>query len=71
MEHPSITYEGETYFEVGCRNCGDKLGGASLKIYSNGKDFVAQCDCGNKVFLKPTVLQNKPDEKPIDMRLIV
>jgi len=72
MEHPSITHEGETYFQVGCRHCGDKLGVATWEIFSNGKDFVALCGCGNKVLLRPKVLQRKPDvPKAIDMRMVV
>ena len=72
MEHTSITYEGEIFFQVGCRHCGDKLKNQTWEIYSNGSEFVGLCECGNKVLLKPKVLQKKPDEpKAIDMRLVV
>ena len=69
MEKLNFEFEGEKYYLIGCRKCQEFE--VSWNIGSDGTNFVAQCgNCSHKVMLMIKVLRDKPDEKPIDMRLI-
>lgn len=71
MDHPNIIHEGKKYYKIGCRVCGDKLKNQVWEVFSDGDTFCAQCECGNKVIMKPKVLQRKPDSQAIPMRMIL
>lgn len=58
MEHPKIEFESKTYYQVGCKKCQK---GEDWNIYSDGKQFVAKCKCGNTLIIKQGVTQSKPD----------
>lgn len=68
MEQPKIEIDGVTYYQVGCRKCGK----GEWKIFYDGKKYFAfQCECGNTLELAKAKLQNKPDEKPIPLRMVI
>ena len=58
MEQPKKEYEGKTYFEIGCRKCAD---GGKWKIYSDGKEMIAECVCGNTVKIPTAILTKEPE----------
>lgn len=68
MSFPKIIHKDKEYYQVGCKNCRK---GDDWNIYSDGKDFVARCKCGNTILMSEVILQNRPDPKPIPLHQLI
>ena len=63
-----MEFDGKLFHRVGCRNCG----GADWIIFTDGKkNFIGYCLCGYKIEIGKAELKTEPDQKPIDMRMVV
>lgn len=69
IEQPNIKINGKTYWQVACKKCqrADKY----RMFYDGGDSFAFRCECGNTTELDKLRVQNKPDEKPIELRHIL
>ena len=67
-ELKEMTFEGKAFFRVGCRNCG----GGDWLVFTDGKgQFIGYCFCGHKIDICKAELTDKPDEKPIPLRMVI
>ena len=67
-ELKEINFDGKTFHRVGCRNCG----GGDWLVFTDGKSrFIGYCFCGHKIEIGKAELTNKPDEKPISLRMVI
>lgn len=57
-EFPKILYDGECYYQIGCKSCQNAY---DFTFFSNGKDFLLHCSCGNKVIIKKDNLRKEPE----------
>ncbi len=58
MDYPQIEFNGKIYYKVGCKKC---TKGDDWDVYSDGKEFVTKCKCGNILLIKEGVTQREPE----------